>query len=283
MIIGPRRRSRTGLSLALWMAICVALLLVSRTDQAVAVQDVTARLLSPIHAAVTGVVDGIGGALATVGEIDRLRRDNALLRQRLVDAQEREVALEEARHENEQLRELLGVREALPFELLPVSVISRDPSNFTREIGIDAGTDDGVEAGAVVIGGGGTATLIGRVTEAADDRARVLLIVDTRSAVIGLDQQTRAVGIVRGRLGDQLVFSDVPVTEELGVGDAVLTAGLEVSTDVGSRFPAGLFVGRILDVEEDPNGLTHTAFVEPAGDFNRLERLMVILVQESGE
>ena len=276
LTVGPRRRNRTGAWFVGLVALSVLMLATARTDQALALQDVTGRILGPVRSAIAGFVEGAGGLFSTFADIDRLRRENASLREAAAGADESEVRVAELEEENRQLRELLGVREALELELLPVNVITRDPGNFTREIGIDAGTRDGVEAEMVVVGGGGTATLIGRVAEAFEDHARVRLIIDTRSAVIALDQETRAVGIVEGRLGGQLVLSDVPVTEQLAVGDAVLTAGLEVAEGVGSGYPSGLLIGYILDVEEDPNGLTQTAFVEPAADFNRLERLLVI-------
>ena len=279
LTVGPRRRNRTGTWFAIFIAASLVMLLLSRTEQALALQDVTGRLLGPVRSTISGGLEGVGGVFGAIGDLDRLRRENADLRRDLAAAEERAVGLDEALEENRQLRELLGVREALPFDLVPVSVISRDPGNFTREVTIDAGRGDGIEAGMVVVGGGGSATLVGRVTRASEDRSRVQLIVDTRTSVIALDQETRAVGIVQGRLGGQLVLTDVPVTEELGVGDAVVTAGLEVSDEVASRYPSGLLIGRILDVEEDPNGLTQTAFVEPAADFNRLERLLVMVAE----
>lgn len=273
----PHRRNRSGLWFATFTVLSLLMLLASGTDQARALQRTSATVLNPVRGALSGVAEGIGGVFGTVAEIDELRRDNATLRERLATAEERLVALEEAARENEELRELLGIREQLEFELLPVQIVARDPGNFTSEIGIDAGTDDGVTIGMVVVGGAeGAPAVVGTVIDAASDHARVQLIVDTRSSIIALDQATRALGVVEGRLGDQLLFSEVPVTEELGVGDTVVSAGLQVSDVAASRFPGGLLIGRIIAVEDDPNALTQTAFVRPAADFTRLRHLLVI-------
>ena len=273
----PHRRNRSGLWFATFTVLSLLMLLASGTDQARALQHAGSTVLNPLRGALSGVAEGIGGVFGTVAEIDELRRDNASLRERLATAEERLVALEEAARENEELRELLGIREQLEFELLPVQIIARDPGNFTSEIGIDAGTDDGVTTGMVVVGGAeGAPAVVGTVVDAAADHARIQLIVDTRSSIIALDQETRALGVVEGRLGGQLLFSEVPVTEELGVGDTVVSAGLQVSDVAASRFPGGLLIGRIIAVEDDPNALTQTAFVRPAADFTRLRHLLVI-------
>ena len=273
----PHRRNRTGFWFAGFTIVSLLMLLVSGTDQARTLQHAASTVLNPVRGAVSGMAEGIGGVFRTVGEIDELRRDNAALRERLATAEQRLVALEEAARENEELRALLGVRERLDFELLAVAIVTRDPSNFTREIGIDAGASDGIEVGMVVVGGAeGAPAVIGIVSEVAADHARVRLVVDTRSSVIALDQETRALGVVEGRLGGQLVFTAVPVTERLNVGDTVVTAGLHASDVAGSRYPAGLLIGRIMAIEADPNALTQTAFVRPAADFGRLRHLLVI-------
>ena len=273
----PHRRSRTGVWFAALTVTSLLMLLVSRTEPAVAVQEVTSQLLNPLRSAISSGAQGIGGVFRTIGEIERLRRDNDQLRRDLERAERRLVALEEAARQNRTLRELLGVAEQLPFEFLPAAIISRDPSNFTSEIGIDVGAEDGLQAGMVVVGGAdGAAAVIGTVSHVADGHARVQLVIDTRSTVIAVDQQTRALGVVEGRLGGQLVLTGVPVTEPLAEGDAVVTAGLEVSETARSRFPAGLLIGRIMAVEQDSNGLTQTAFVRPAVNFARLEQVLVI-------
>ena len=273
----PHRRNRSGLWFAGFTVTSLLMLLASGTDQARALQDASSTVLNPLRGAVSGIAEGIGGVFGTVAEIDQLRRDNAALRDRLAATEERLVALEEAARENEELRALLGISEQLEFDLLPVEIIARDPGNFTREVGIGSGTDAGVQPGMVVVGGAeGAPAVVGTVVDAAPDHARVQLIVDTRSSIIALDQDTRALGVVEGRLGGQLVLTNVPVTERLRVGDAVVSAGLQVSELAASRFPRGLLIGRIIAVEPDSNGLTQTAFVRPAADFTRLRHLLVI-------
>ena len=278
----PHRRSRPGLWFAGFIVASLLMLLASRTEPALLVQQATARALNPVRSAIAGVGQGIAGVIGAIGEIDRLRSENDQLRSELAGAQQRIAELTEAAGENASLRQLLGLTTSLHMDLLPVRIISRDPSNFTWEVGIDAGTDAGVRVGMPVVGSAdGAGGLAGTVVATTGDTATVRLVVDPRSTVIALDQETRALGLVTGQLGGQLVLSQVPVNEHLAVGDSVVSAGLTFAEPGGgvarSPYPKGLLLGRIQAIEPDSNGLTQTAFVTPAIDFRSTERLLVAL------
>ncbi len=281
---GGPHRSRSGLLFAAFTVISLVLLLASRTPQARAVQQVGSRALDPVRQAVTGAGEALAGLFGTLGEIERLRSENEALRAQAAGMEQRITALAEAARENAELRDLLGLREALDMKLLPVRVISVDPSNFTWEVGIDAGSDDGLEEGMAVVGSAnGAGALAGTVVGVTADTAHVRYVVDTRSRVIALDQRTRALGLVQGRLGGQLLMVDVAATDEVAAGDVIISAGLAIGEEARSRYPAGLLIGRVQAVETAPGeGLTQTAFVEPSLDFRRLDRLLVVLsfVQE---
>jgi rod shape-determining protein MreC len=278
MIGSPHRRSRTGLWFAAFTIISLLLLLASQTDPALTLQRISARALDPVRQAIGGIGSGIAGVFGTIGEIDRLRTENDDLRSRLAAAEQRIAELQEAAVENAELRELLGLTQSLDMDLLPVRIISRDPSNFTWEIGIDAGADQGIAVGDPVVGSAdGAGALAGSIVEVGSDTATVRLIVDTRSNVVALDQRTRALGLVQGQLGGQLVMVQVDVTDELAEGDQIVTAGLKLAEGaVRSPYPRGLLIGHVQAVQQDSNALTQTGFVRPALDFDGLERLMVV-------
>lgn len=278
----PHRRSRAGLWFAASTVVSLLLLLTSRTSPALTVQEVTARALDPVRSAIAGVGAGISGVFTAIGEIDRLRTENDRLRGELAASEARLAELREAAAENAQLRGLLGLTTSLQMDLLPVRILGRDPSNFTWEVGIDAGTNQGVQVGMpVVAAAAGAGALAGSVVAAGSDSATVRLVVDARSSVVAIDQQTRALGLAQGQLGGQLVMVQVRATDQLAVGDTVVSAGLTL-TDAGgaavgrSPYPKGLLLGRIQALELDPDALTQTAFVSPAVDFTTLDRLLVV-------
>ena len=278
----PNRRSRAGLWFATFTIASLLMLLASSTEPAQTLQRVTTRALDPVRGAIGGVGQGVAGIVGAIGEIDRLRTENDRLRSELAGAQQRIAELTEAARENDELRQLLGITEALDMELLPVRIISRDPSNLVWEVGIDAGTDHGLEAGMPVVGNAdGAGALAGTVVAVTSDTARVRFIVDTRSVVIAVDQASRALGEVHGQPGGQLVMTNIPVTESIEVGATIVSAGLTYG-DEASRYPGGLLVGTVQAVEEDANALTQTAFVRPAFDAASAERLLVVIMFRQG-
>ncbi|MGH2455826.1 MAG: rod shape-determining protein MreC [Candidatus Limnocylindria bacterium] len=278
MIGSPHHRSRTGLWFAAFTVASLLLLLASQTDAARTLQRVSARALDPVRQSIGGIGEAVAGVFGTIGEIDRLRTENDQLRRQLAAAEQRIAELAEAAAENAELRELLGLTESLEMDLLPVRIISRDPSNFTWEVGVDAGSDQGLAIGMPVVGSAdGAGALAGTVVSVGADTATVRLIVDTRSTVVAVDQQSRALGLIQGQLGGQLVMVQVNVTDQLDPGDTIVTAGLVLEEGVArSPYPRGLLIGQVQDVAQDVNALTQTGFVRPALDFSRLERLLVV-------
>jgi rod shape-determining protein MreC len=278
----PNRRSRAGLWFAAFTIASLLMLLASSTEPARTLQRVTTRALDPVRGAISGIGEGVAGVFGAIGEIDRLRTENDRLRRELAAAEQRIAELTEASRENDELRQLLGITEALDMDLLPVRIISRDPSNLAWEVGIDAGSRHGIEVGMPVVGNAdGAGALAGTVVSVTEDTARVRLIVDTRSVVIAVDQASRALGEIHGQPGGQLIMVNVPLTEALAVGDTIVSAGLTFGEEA-SRFPGGLLIGRIEAVEPDPNALTQTAFVRPAFDLRSVERLLVVLEFSQG-
>jgi rod shape-determining protein MreC len=279
----PHRRSHTGLWFAAGAVVSLLLLLASRTSPALTLQEVTGHALDPVRSAIAGIGGGISGFFTTIGEIDGLRSENERLQRELAGAEARLAELREAASENAELRGLLGLTTSLQMDLLPVRILGRDPSNLTWEVGIDAGTDDGVGVGMpVVAAADGAGALAGSVVAAGRDSATVRLVVDARASVVAIDQQSRALGLVQGQLGGQLVMVQVRAADQVAVGDTIVTAGLTL-TDAGgagigrSPYPSGMLIGTIQALELDSDGLTQTAFVRPAVDFASVGRLLVVL------
>lgn len=283
MLGSPGRRSHPGIWFGAFTVASLLMLLASRTDPALALQQASARALEPIRAAVAGAGQGLAGLVGTIGEIDRLRTENDRLAGELSRAQQRIAELQEAAAENAELRDMLKLTKTLVnMQLLPVRIIARDPSNFTWEVGIDAGTREGLKAGMPVVAaasgseGSVAGALVGTVVSVGSDTAQVRFIVDTRSSVVAIDQVSRALGEIQGQLGGQLEFVKVPVTERVQPGDSIVSAGLTLGAGLASPYPKGLLIGTVQAVEADPNALTQTAFVRPAVDPQQVERLLVV-------
>ena len=243
-------------------------------------QNGVAFAFKPVQVAVGSIARDVSSIATTIAEIDRLRQENAELRQEndRLDAESRSAA--ELQRENEQLTALLQLRSGLDYRTLAVAVIARESSEARRAIVIDRGSDDGLAAGMVVIGGGGA--LVGRIADVGPSFAHVVLISDSTSTVIGQLLNTTYTGKVIGQLGGALVMQDVDAAAKVDIDEEVFTAGIELEGGIRSPYPKGLLIGRVVDVKRDPNEVVQTVFLEPAAPLDRLEFLLVITDYEGG-
>ncbi len=196
----------------------------------------------------------------TAEENRRLKQELSLSRQKI-------NAYSETRLANERLRHLLGFQKEVTRPMVAAQVVGRDPSAWSKTIIIDKGYMDRVYQGAPVVVPEG---IVGVVVEASAGYAKVLLLIDPNSAVDALVQQTRARGIVKGGGDDYCVFDYVLRKHQIGVGDSVVSSGLD------GVFPKGLRVGRISEIVRLNAGIFQRVSVTPYVDFEILEEVFVI-------
>jgi rod shape-determining protein MreC len=122
----------------------------------------------------------------------------------------------------------------------------------------------------------------GRVSEVGPTFARVVLISDKTSTVIGQLGGSAATGEVVGQLGGALVMRNVDSTATVTIGQEVMTAGIELAGGIRSPYPKGLLIGQVVDVSHDPAEIVQTAYLEPAASLDRLEFVLVILDYQGG-
>jgi rod shape-determining protein MreC len=120
------------------------------------------------------------------------------------------------------------------------------------------------------------------VTDVGPNFARVRLMDDTESTVVGQVQATAAAGEVVGQLGGVLVMQNIDASERPKIGDEVVTAGIELNGGVRSAYPKGLLIGQVIDVHRDANAVVQTAYLQPALDLDKLEYLLVITNYQGG-
>jgi rod shape-determining protein MreC len=263
------------------MLIAITLVLMALSSNP-AVRDVQHRIAS-VFAPVQGVLDGVAGGVASVtsaiADVERLRSDNAALRQANDRLAADSVRLEEARRTNQQLTGLLRLRDAFAYRTVAAEVIAAESSDLRRVAIIGRGSDDGIAAGDVVIGEG--AALVGRIIDAGPASASVLLISDQASTVVGR-LPSAATGAVVGGLGRIVAMDRIDATELVAIGDEVVTAGVALPGGIRSAYPKGLPIGRVVDVRRDPNAVVQTAWLLPAAPLDRLEYVLVITDYEGG-
>lgn len=225
------------------------------------------ELMAPFQSAVAAVRGTLSGGWESVAGLLDARDQNVALRARVDELQRDLNRLGEVELENMRLRRLLDYRQTLALRVLTAQVVGWDPG-AARTVTVDRGTSDGVTKSRGVITPDG---VVGRVIEVSAHAARVLLVTDANSGVAGLVQRTRAHGIVHGTMEGGCALKNVKRTEDVQVGDLVVTSGLD------GIFPKGLVIGKIVAVDKRGQGLFQNAEVAPGADFDRLEEVLIPL------
>lgn len=273
MIAGTRRAPRNLRQFFALFGVSLLLLLARDTDLVKGAQAVAAQALLPLQRAVADVGSTATQFFGAIGEIDRLRGENAQLRARVDGLSLENVALRERVVAAEQTAKLQQAQSGVSQETVAARVIARDPTGVVHALTLDAGTDQGVAVGHVVVSDQG---LVGRVTEVGPGYSKVNPITDSSSSIIALVQRSRATGIVRGMFGDALVLEWILQSEDVAPGDVLVTAGLALSQEVRSLYPKGLVIGTVLDVQKADVLAYQKAVVRPAVDERRLERVLIL-------
>jgi len=197
-----------------------------------------------------------------------LREENERLRDRVSELEEANLQYAEAIVASGHLSEIAAMREGFDVPLHSAQVVGHDVSPWFRSVLIDRGRSHDVRAGMPVVTDRG---LVGLVTATSPHAARVMLLLDRQSAVDGMIQRSRARGIVRGTGTGELELTFMVRGDDVQPGDDVITSG------VGGAHPKGIRIGKVIDVHADESRLLHTATLQPAVDFGRLEQVFVML------
>jgi rod shape-determining protein MreC len=257
-----RRSNSVGRPFAVLFVVSLLLLLLRSVEGVQAIATLGTQVLVPVQRALAETGVTTNRFFQAVGDIDRLRAENGDLRVANDRLTLDNARLAEAAIAAQQGAKLEAAQRALTYKTVTAPVIARDPSGVLKSIVIGAGTDQGVRVDQIVVSEQG---VVGRVSEAGSNYAKVLLITDSASSVSALVQTSRASGIVRGQYGDTLVMEWILQSDPVKAGDVVVTAGLGIGTELRSLYPKGLVIGTVVDVTKAEVSAYQRAVVAPAG------------------
>lgn len=196
-----------------------------------------------------------------------LRQENDALRRQLQELQKAAQRAVELDLMNKRLEDLLLFKESLGGSAIAARVIGRSPLGWVHTVTLDKGERDGLRKDMAVVVPDG---VVGRVVSVSPHAARVLLISDHSSGVDVLVQRTRVHGIAEGTVEGVCVLKYVHRADDVRVGDAVVTSGLD---DI---FPKGQLIGEVVRVERSANRLLQEVEVAPSVDFAKVEEVLVV-------
>jgi len=204
--------------------------------------------------------------------IYRLRIENIELKERVLELESVLADHKELEKENILLRDQLGLpvggQSLAEKNLVLARVIGRSARGGEATITIDKGLDDGVDEGAAVFFKN---FLLGEVFSVEPKRARARLLTDSQFVAAALDQDSpdRARGLVGGQYGTTAVLQKVLPTENLVVGDTIITSGED------GKFKKGFVLGIVERVFGQEAGVFKGAKLRLLVDFDSLEEVFV--------
>ncbi len=248
------------------------------------------RKLTFVEKAMRDAVLTVGDILATpfqyIKEKWMILDQNEVLNKKYNDLQKEYLSIDqykesmrELQEENQKLKELLDINHSLlQYEKVSATVISRDPMTWLESFTIDKGSKDGIQENMAVIGNGG---LVGYVAQTSFYTSTIKLLTNPSlenkiSIKIEISEGEYAYGLLGGydsETGSYYIegISDYVV---IPINAKVTTTGL------GDRFPSGLLIGTVQDIETDSFDLAKVVYVKPFMKTDDISFVSVLIREE---
>ena len=136
---------------------------------------------------------------------------------------------------------------------------------------IDKGTASDITTGDPVMGENG---LIGYISEADVNTAKVVTILSPQSGIGAIDKASKDTGIITGSAkfadDNQTMFAKLKSEHKVKEGDIITTTG------VSGIYPKNLIIGEVKDIGYDTYDTSYYAIVSPYEDIRKITDVAVI-------
>jgi rod shape-determining protein MreC len=249
--------------------VCLLLLTLQMRGHTTLPSDALALVTTPVQSVLARVNRGAIGLWSTYQDWKNVRAENRRLREEVQQLRVQALRVDETGEENQRLRRLLALKEALPLTTLSGEVIARDWGGWVRSLTVNRGRADQVARLTAVINPDG---LIGRVVDVRPGASIVQVLTDPASTVGAHAVRTRTQGIVEGEPRGTIRFKYMARDgSDIQVGDLVVTSG------AGGLVPRGVPVGRVRAIDDRGSALFHYAQLEPSVDFARIDEVLLVI------
>ena len=200
-----------------------------------------------------------------IDENRELREENRELRENMIDAQAKD-------EENARLREYLEIKKTYnDYTLCEATVIAHEGEAYMTVMTLNKGSGDGIKKGMAVITSSG---VVGSVYEVGYNWCKIRNIIEDSSGVGAYVSRSGEIGIVEGDVmykeSNSCTLNYLSENTDAKEGDIVYTSGL------GSVYPRGLPIGKIVSVKKNDYDRTVSARLETFVDFCDLKYVMIV-------
>lgn len=235
------------------------------------------NILTPVSKITFSIGNGVEGFFDSIKEYFNVKDKNVELSQqlRILESQNRD--LENIVGMYDFLQEEAEVIKNTSYNLIKAKITSKESGNWFNRFVIDKGLKDGVTKGATIITGVETETdfyqegIVGRVVDVGDNWSKVISIVDDKNSISFKAIRTQDGGVLNGSVTGTISGYLFDNKADVIVGDKLYT------TDMGGNYVDNIYIGEVSQVTTDDKELTKRIVVDPAVNFNKLYRVLVII------
>ncbi len=255
------------------MAVLLGLLLYEASSgQLSAPTQILGTIAQPFTRAASWIAGAVEGAVDPFIHAFSYKSENEKLKSQVADLQNQLVNYNAMENENEQLKEIVGIKNTNPdFEMVPGKVISRESLDQNAMFTISAGSLQGVKKNDPVITSQG---LIGIITDVSLTYSQVTTLLSPQLNIGANDSRTGEYGVVSGDydLARQGLCQMAHVSKDSGIanGSLIITSG-------GSGLlPDHLVIGSVQEMRVDRSGMSANAVILPIVDIRSVASVTVV-------
>ena len=171
--------------------------------------------------------------------------------------------------ENDQLKNLLEVKNAHKFKTEAVSIIYSRFDPFNQKIIIDGGQNKNFQAGQPVIDALG---LVGQISSVFPETSEVVLLIDKKMSVPIQIQRNGLRAITNGNGQNEMIsLSYLPHSVDVIQGDILKTSGID------TIYPEGLAVAEVIQINNDLKLPFAKIICKPIAAIRNFNHLLVVI------
>jgi rod shape-determining protein MreC len=229
-----------------------------------------------VQGVVYSINDSINGFFSFIFHFNEVKMENEELRKRNAELEGKALMYDSVKNENDRLvKDLEFIKRNAAYDYVMCQIINISGNSILDGYVIDKGTKDGVIKGRVVATAEG---LVGQVTTTYETWSIVQNLSNENIGVGAMIQSTGEKGIIRGYKDSSknplAKMFYVPIESQIKKGDVIVTSG------DGYKYPKGIRIGEVIEVEEDRARVMKNAVIKPYVDLNRLEEVFIILPKD---
>lgn len=219
--------------------------------------------------------NSVNDFMESISNLTNTYQENQTLKQKVETIYELEVQLNDLKKDNEKMKEALKLQDTLnDYSLINATVIARNPDTWRDIVTINKGANDGLTPQMSVMSDNG---LVGKVLDVNPTSARVALLSNNDNTLVRVaamiqGEKESIYGTLTGFDHEKniLIMSQIQATQEIKVGDKVVTSGL------GGVSPSSLYIGTVEEVAMDRFGLYKEVRIKPAADTNDVRYVTIV-------